>query len=529
MSNRCCLLALAGLIVLGLSACSAPEGGDSDLIIATNEVGHYNPVGGYATDGTSPFYDGLLRPQADTGSGPMPRLKPALARAMPEHDDNMTTWTVKLRRDIHFSDGSELTARDVAATYRAVLNPDNASEVADTFRMIKSIDTPDEHTVVFNLKAPTPQFHTRLTLGILPTSAIEDGRSADKWRVNRHPIGTGAYELASLSADTAVLQARADYWRRQPELQSITYQVYEDTNAMTNAVAAGKVDGATVTPRNADHTAGKHHEVITARSADWRGLSLPSDNPLTADVAVRRALNIGIDREKLITEVLDGYGQATSTPVGEFYGDAYNPEAHFRHDLNKARALLSQAGWHANDDNIRVKDGHEARLDILYPADDALRGDIAAEVARQLQDMGIKARTRSSDWDYIMEHIKQDAVVYAGGSEPYSLERQMRGPLHTRTQTSSALDNPSNIAVPGLDEQIEKAARQIDPGQAARDWQQAQTLYMQNPSWLFIAFLKHTYVADTNGWQVPPVTFEPHVHGSEWGPWWDLARWRRDK
>lgn len=523
------VIALASALALFLAACSAPEGGDSVLIVGTDKVGNYNPVNGYAVDGISPFYDGLLRPKADPGQGAMPELAPALAADPPTATDDQRTWTVKLRDDVTFSDGSALDSGDVAATYRAVIDPASASKVADAFRMIKRIDTLDPHTVVFHLKAPTPNFATRLTLGILPAKAIEKNKPASDWQVNRHPIGTGAYELASLTSNTAVVQARNDYWRTTPALKSVTYQTYDDTSAMANAVANDQIDGAAVPPRAAAHVAGNDHRVITARTADWRGISLPSNNPFTADVDVRRALNIGIDRQKIIDDVLDGHGTVASTPVGAFYGDAYNPAAHFDYDPDAASAALDKAGWKTNAHGIREKNGKAARLTILYPADDSLRADLAAALARQLKALGVAVRTQGSNWDDILGRMKHDAVVYAGGQQPYDVNQQLRGPLHTRTRTSGFLDNPADLEVPGLDQVIDAAAREPDADKAAADYRRAQALYVKAPTWLIIGFLEHTYVADTSGWRTAGTTFEPHSHGTaNWGPWWDLADWQKE-
>ncbi|GAA1854756.1 ABC transporter substrate-binding protein [Brevibacterium marinum] len=521
------LVASLGALALVLTACEAPSGGDSQLVIGTENIGGYNPVNGYSVDGNSPFYDGLLRLQEDSGEGEMPDLTPALAATEPEANEDSTTWTVKLREGVSFSDDSAFDSTDVAATYRAIVDPDSASEVVDAFRMIEDIDTPDESTVVFHLAEPTPTFASRLTLGILPSEAIEEGTPAADWKVNSEPVGTGAYRLKSLTSDTAVMEARDDYWRTTPELKSVTVQAYSDSSALAAAVSDGKVSGAAVPPRSVDKITGDDHEVVTARTADWRGLTLPSDNPFTASATVRKALNLAVDREKIVDEVLAGHGTPASTPVGDFYGDAYEPSANFERDVEAAETMLDEAGWEKESDGIRSKDGQRAEIPFTYPAGDSVRGDIAAEVAAQLKPLGIGVEVEAGEWDQIEKSMTGQAIVYAGGEQPYNIDHQIRASLHTHTKTSGVFDNPADVEVPGADELLDHAAQETDEAKAAADYRKVQDLYMDDPSYLIVAFLEHTYVADTEGWDVPDTTFEPHVHGSDWGPWWNLADWTK--
>ncbi|MFE2740546.1 ABC transporter substrate-binding protein [Brevibacterium sediminis] len=518
----------AGALALLLSGCEAPSGGDSDLVIGTENLGGYNPVNGYSVDGNSPFYDGLLRLQEDPGSGKMPELAPALAAEDPQPNADSTKWTVKLRDDVTFSDGSDFDAKDVAATYEAIVDPEVASESVDAFRMIKTVKTPDDHTVVFELDEPTPTFTSRLAVGILPSEAIEEGTPAADWKVNSEPVGTGAYTLDSLTEDTAVLKARDDYWRTTPELKSVTLQAYADTSALAAAVKDVKVSGAAVPPRSVDQIRGEGQEIYTARTADWRGLTLPSDNPFTKDQAVRKALNLAIDREKLVDEVLGGHGTPASTPVGEFYGDAYDSGAEFDFDLAEAKKLLDEAGWKAGSDGVRAKGGKKAVIDVTYPAGDTVRGDIAAEISAQLEQLGVKLSIKGQEWDEIEKDLAGQAIVYAGGEQPYNIDHQIRASLHTQTKTSGVFDNPANMAVPGGDELLDHAGVETDEAKADADYREVQSKYMDAPSYLIVAFLEHTYVADTEGWNIPDTTFEPHVHGSDWGPWWNLADWKKN-
>jgi ABC-type transport system substrate-binding protein len=76
-------------------------------------------------------------------------------------------------------------------------------------------------------------------------------------------------------------------------------------------------------------------------SADWRGVSLPAGHPVTADPAIRAALNRAVDRQAIVDHVLAGYGRPASTPLSEVYGAAYEPSATFKFNPAATEQLLT--------------------------------------------------------------------------------------------------------------------------------------------------------------------------------------------
>src|SRR3546814_20532097 len=96
-------------------------------------------------------------------------------------------------------------------------------------------------------------------------------------------------------------------------------------------MVSGEIDGTNLPPLLANTFSGKDNMSVTAhQSADWRGLSLPTNNPVAGDKAVRMALNLAANRQSMIDNVLGGQGRVAATPIPEVYGDSYNPSATFR-------------------------------------------------------------------------------------------------------------------------------------------------------------------------------------------------------
>lgn len=532
------LFSLAACTALLLVGCSpsapesepdrTPETADNyptSIVLADQlAIDHFNPIAGYGELGTSPLYDGLLVP-APAGKADLPKLNPALAASDPEPNSDMTEWTVQLREGVTFSDGSPLTAKDVVATYQAILDPVTASPMASGYEMIKEVSAPDDHTVVFTLNYPYADMPARMLVGIAPAASMES-KPVTEWALNTKPIGTGPYVLKSMGTDEATFTARDNGWHETPEVTELTIISVPDDTARAQRLSAGDVMGTQLAPALATTFAQKDGFTIASNhTVDWRGLTLPLDNPFTAEAKVRLALNYAIDREALVKNVLLGYGEPGYTPVNAAYGSVV-PEETFSYDPDKAASLLDEAGW-VLEDGKRVKDGTTAALELWYPAGDQLRKDLTFAVAENLNALGIETTIDHSDWDAVAEKLPSVSAMYGGGDQPYSIDTQLYGALHSRTEGSGVYDNPTGSSVPGLDEILEGARRESDLDKRADMYREGIEKYLAEPSYLILVFLHHTYVEKTNDWQGKQPVLEPHSHGVSWGPWWNIGQWHK--
>lgn len=527
--GRAAQLAVVTLAV-ALAACTSPASTSStptELVLSSPQpVGEFNPINGYGELGVSPLYDGLLRLESH-GDTQIPALAPALAASLPQPNHDQTVWTVPLRDDVTFSNGQPLTADDVAATYRAVLDPQHASDVAGAYSMIRSVDAVDAHTVRFTLDYSYAAFPERLLLGIAPAGAIAAGPAADA-PLNTQPVGTGPYVLEKLTPTEAVMTARDDYFRGPPPVDQLTFTVVEDPNTRAQQMQAGAVDGTVLPPVLANtFTDQPGTRVDAVESADWRGVSLPAGNPFTADPQARLAMNLAVDRQSMVEHVLAGRGRPAPTPVAAVYGDAHNPDARFDYDPSRAARILDDAGWAQTGDGTRARGGQNAEFTVYYDAKDAVRRDLAEAFAAAMHDIGVTVHVRGATWDVIDTKLDTAAVMLGGGDKPYSLDTQVYGALHTRSSHSDPYDNPGDFTIPGVDAALDDARRSLDPARRAADYRRVQAAYVDHPSYVFLAFLDHTYVSAETGWDTGPLVMEPHSHGVNWGPWWNIADWTR--
>ncbi|MEK8226047.1 ABC transporter substrate-binding protein [Oerskovia sp. M15] len=266
----------------------------------------------------------------------MPGFEPALAAELPTANEDATVWTVRLRPDVTFSDSSTFGAEDVVATYEAILDPASASEARSSFDMIEKVVATDDDTIEFHLAYSYAPLLTKLLIGVVPSESVATPGLAAESSLNTEPIGTGPYTLVDLSPDRAVFEANEDYWDGAPEVERLTLLYVPDDNTRAQRMASGEIDGTNLPPLLANTFEDKDGMTVTAHtSADWRGLSLPMDNPVSGDPAVRMALNLAANRQSMIDNVLGGHGRAAATPIPEVYGDAYEPRAVYAYDRTR--------------------------------------------------------------------------------------------------------------------------------------------------------------------------------------------------
>lgn len=557
LSRRALLGILPPATVLAMAGCGtavpvpggsggSPDGSEAagdtqyaprDIVLADAQPpGEYNPILGHGELGVSLLYDGLLALRSE-GDERLPDFEPALAAELPRSNDDLTEWVVDLRPGVVFHDGSPLTADDVVATYRAVLDPAQASPIAAGFAMIESVEAspaPDHAndegesggggSVTFSLSAPYADFASRLLLAIAPASRIGPGPASES-ELTRSPIGTGPYRLAELTGDQAVFTAFHRYWGRGPEVTEVRTVHVPDDNSRVQRVTDGNFHGTSIPPvMGAAFADRKDFEIVTARSADWRGVSLPRTSALTADPRVRLALNLAVDRAAMVETVQAGKGEQAHTPVSSVYPQ-HDPSAAFHHDPDRARDLLDAAGWTLGEDGVRTREGERAALTLAYDPDDTVRRDLATAFAADLGEIGVEVALEGMGFDRIEARIDELAILLGGGERPYSLDTQLHAVLHTDMPGTSVWDNPGNHGSDVLDDLLDRARSTADDDTRADLQRRIQQEYVREPSHVFLTFLHHTYAVRRDAWHRGPLVVEPHVHGVNWGPWWNTDAW----
>ncbi|WP_223199048.1 ABC transporter substrate-binding protein [Solihabitans fulvus] len=526
MSPRRALVAvLLGSAVLA-TACTttatpAADGGKdgtSMVLAAAQEPSTLNPLLGYGEQGASKIYDGLVEHQADRS------LRPLLAAELPEPSADGKSWTVKLRGNVKFSDGSPFGAEDVVATYRALLDPAFASPLRDSFGMLASVDQVDATTVRFTLAYPYAPFPDKLVLGIAPRAALAKPAPLAGNELGTKPVGTGPYKLADWhKGEQLVLQANDSYFDGAPKIKKITVIFAGADSARAQRMQAGEFDGTMLPPtlaKNFDKATGMR--VISQRSAEYQTVELPTKNAVTGDKAVRLALNYAVNRQSMVDGALAGHGSPAYTPIPEAMPEFFEPTAKFRYDKAEAARLLDQGGWALGQDGVRARGGVPARFTLMYPVDDTVRQGLATSFVADAKAVGIDVQLAGLAWPAIKPRLADDALLLAGGT-PFDPDLTAYELLHS-SFAGKGFANPGSYADPQVDAALDAGRRTTDPAQRAAAYKQAQRAYVADPGMVFLAFPDHTSVVRDN-WTGYQDVVDPHTHGLTWGPWWNVQKW----
>ncbi len=436
-----------------------------------------------------------------------------LATDVQASDDGLT-WTVTIRNDAVFTDGEPLTASDVAFTYNTVKSTSSVND----FTMLDYAEAVDDSTVVFHMtRAFSIWPYTMAVVGIVPEHAY------DSATYGANPIGSGRYILKQWDrGQQVILEANPDYYGEAPKMQRVTILFMEEDAAFL-AAQAGQVDLAyTSATYSTEQVEG--YSLAAYASVDNRGFNLPAvpagetnqqgvavGNDFTSDVLVRRAINIGVDRQEMIENVLNGYGTPAYSVCDQM--PWYNPVSQVEYDPEEAGALLDQAGWLMGDDGIREKDGVKAELNLLYSNGDSVRQALTADFANQMEELGISCTMEGVGWDTAYDRALSTPLLWGWGAHS---PMELYNIYHTIEGTGSAQYSPySNDTV---DQLMDQALASSDLEESYQLWQQAQwngtTGVTQEGDipWVWLVNIDHLYWV-RDGLQVAEQKIHPHGHG----------------
>ncbi|GAA2534830.1 MULTISPECIES: ABC transporter substrate-binding protein [Streptomyces] len=520
--------AVAAAMAGAVAACSAPGGGgtdggapaDSVVIGVASEPDTLSPLLGYGKDGNSKIFDGLLARDADQ------ELKPALAKALPEVGDGGRSYTYTLREGVNFSDGEPLTADDVVFTYRTVLDDKTNNTAKSELDAIKEVRADGDDKVVFTLKYPYAAFAARTVLPIVPEH-IAGKQDPNTGSFNTEPVGTGPYVLTDWSkGEKLTFKANPDYWGGAPKVKKLTMAIIADDDVRATRLRSGDLDGAVLPPNlAATFKNDDGRKTYRATTYDFRAVTLPTGNPVTGDTAIRRALDLAVDREAMVDKILDGAGRPAYGPL-PLDDPWFAQDVERARDLGEAERVLDEAGWKPGKDGVRAKDGRRASFTLYYPSGDKVRQDHALAYASDAKKAGIEVKVESATWEVIEPRMKHDAVLAGFGSTG-----DPDFGLYTLLHSSLAGDGFNNMARydnPDVDRALDTGRRSQDPEDRKAAYDDLQRALVKDPGYTFLTHIDHMYVL-ADRWDGLTTQTEPHEHGFASGPWWNVEDWQPKK
>lgn len=484
----------ADSVIVTMPTTSEPEAG-------------FNPVYGWGAG--EHVHEPLIQSTLTTTTADL-KIGKDLATDYSVSEDGLT-WTVSIRDDVKFTDGEPLTASDVAFTYNLCVENSSVND----FTMLKEAVAVDDTTVEFHMNTPFSIWpYTMAIVGIIPEHAYDEN-------YGQNPIGSGRYIMKQWDKGQQVIfEANPDYYGDEVKMKKVTV-LFMDEDAALAAAMAGQVDVAHTAASYADQVI-DGYGLLQVASVDNRGINLPVGpveerdgltvgNEVTADIAVRRAINIGIDREEMITNVLGGYGTPAYSVCDKM--PWYNSEAQVSYDPDGAKQLLEDAGWVPGADGIREKDGVRAAFTVMYNPGDSVRQALAEDLANQCAELGIEVTTEGAGWDVAYDKALSQPLVWGWGAHT---PMELYNIYHTLPATGSAEYSP--YANSTVDAYMDEALKASELEDSYDLWQKAQwdgsTGVTQEGDipWVWLCNVDHLYYV-RNGLQVAEQKIHPHGHG----------------
>jgi peptide/nickel transport system substrate-binding protein len=405
------------------------------------------------------IFDSLAK--ADRGGSFVGRLAESIEQPSP------TEVVFHLKHGVLFSDGRELTARDVLFTYNSILAPESMSPKRASLEELKSIEAPDDYTVVMTVALQYSPALEMATEGIVPegTPAPVHGNSAA-------PAGSGPYAMVAYSRDESLRLERNRYYPHPGGVpQAILFKVVPDPTVRALELAEGVCDFAPnniqpdVLPWLAAH---QSLEISNTPGSTYRYLSFNFRNPRLRDVRVRRAIAYAIDRKAIVNTVQCGTDRiATGMLSPENW--AYNSNVtDYSYDPEKARQLLDQTGYFARKNGMRG-----LRFELKTTPEGARIGEIFQAM---LQRVGIELTIRTLEFatyyaDIQAGNFDMTSLQWVGINDPNQYYR-----VFDSKETPPHGENRGFYSNPAMDRLVEAGKVTVDRDARKKIYSQVQQL-----------------------------------------------------
>ncbi|MGJ7908102.1 ABC transporter substrate-binding protein [Actinopolyspora sp. H202] len=484
LTRRTLLGGLGAGAALVATGCSAAAGrGGSELIVYTGATGqltnNFNPF----TPTSNPpargiIYEPLMFFNQARDDEPTPQLAENY-----EWSEGGKRITFRLRKGVTWSDGTPFDSADVAFTFELI----RREESLNTYALpITDVRAADQHTVSIGFNRPVyaELWYIAGYTFMVPEhlwSKVEDPATYP----NTAPVGTGAFTLQSFSPQDYVLTRNRNYWQEgKPGLAAMRYVSLSGNQAATKALLAGKLDWTTLVIPRIDRTYASRRETnnYVATPLYLTVLIANTVRGLTSDVAVRKALSLGFDREQINRLVYNGKSEAPSPamlllPRDERYVAPELRGKRMRMDQRGARRILEQAGYRRGEDGIFVSPDGE-RLSLALKITSGYTDYIsAANVMRQqLEKIGIELIPREVSYAAFTADRNNGEFQLAidnlyGGPDPYYLYNDFYNSANTAPIGEQANPNYARFR----DETVDGALEAIGSTRDESDREKAYT------------------------------------------------------
>jgi len=379
--------------------------------------------------------------------GPEQKREPSLVENYTSSADKKK-WTFKVHEGVKFHHGTELTSKDVAYTFRRIMDPDVGSPAKTLFSNVKEIEEVDKYTVRFHLKKPGPSFPLEFfdyNTAVVAHDFDYSGEGKNK------PTGTGAFKIKKyVPGEKLIMERNPDYFRPGlPKLDELHFTVVPEIETQVLMLISGDVDVVSfVNSQQFKRLKNNSHVSADMATGGMQApISMRTDKPPFDDPRVRKAMKYCVDRQSMLDSALYGYGEIGHdhpvAPVYEWHKDLGTRER----NIQKAKSLLKEAGY-----------GNGLDITLYYTNNVDPAPAVALNLQRMARPAGINIKLQGSTSDvyYSKYWLKANLTC-----TPWAHRENVLDVLKL-AYTSDGPWNEGHYKNPELDEHIEAASTTVD-------------------------------------------------------------------
>lgn len=407
------------------------------------------------------------------------QVVPDIAKSWDFTEDGKTV-TFHLQENVKWHDGVEFTSSDVKWTFDEIIAKEGMA--AETLSSVESIECPDKNTVVFKLKDADVSIISALAWNgtfIMPEHIYKD----TDWltnEANNKPIGTGPFKFVEYKNNqTITLERNDDFWGEKAKLDKVVFTVNEDDNTAYQSWLNGEIDdldNSVPTTEIEKLQKDSNYNVYTKMWPNRSYVCFNVNEGPFANLKVRQALNMGIDRDEIFTKGFKGVGLKAEYFISPLYDWALDTTVKApARDVEKAKALLDEAGFKANENGIRF----ETTIDTFGGYDEPLK-----VIQSNLKELGIELKVNT------MDDPAYDEKVWFGHNFDLTILGGYQGPDISAMEQRFVTDGGINLGEysnPKLDELFKQGRLTGDTAERAKIYKEIQKILSEDIPCLFLA------------------------------------------
>jgi ABC-type transport system substrate-binding protein len=437
------------------------------------------------------------------------KLEPRLATKFDASKDGLT-YTLYLRKDVKFSDGTPFDAKAMKLTVDRALDPKMSVPQRSQINMIKESKIVDDYTIELVLSYPFAPFTPTLSMFILspisPAAIQKYGQD-----VRQNPVGAGPYVLKEwVKGDRIVMTRNETYYGKKPTVEKLTFKIVPETATREAMLRSGQID-ICYKPSPSNLAALKADpNIVVDMPLDSRTIfmGLNYQKGVTKNKLVRQAFNYAVDKDAIVKKILFDTAVKMEGPCSPIMFGYHKMQKQWDYNPDKAKQLLKEANFDFNQTvAMRTPQGR-----YLFDK------QVSEYVQACLQEIGVKVELRTYDWPtYVAGLLKpidqSELEVFLLGWGPMVLDADLAlyGMFHSINNPPKGL-GAAFYSSPEFDKAIEATRLEQDPNKRLELFKKAEEIVWDDCPWIWLHTEKFliAYKSNIKGMEVTPKeTFYP--------------------